>query len=353
VQQQDPTYPAQYTLAGGNISVSAKGNIERLTFSEEKLVADSQKQIPNNWLYRRGYVDPVTGEFGVTADGEIGSTTWWVDFSNFFQGVGALGGGHVRLMAGNDVSNVDAVAPTTGRVTYINAAGSRRADAQPLVELGGGDVLVKAGRDIDAGIYYVERGSGSLVAGRDIITNPTRSAYASLGFGTDVGVTPSEAQWLPTTLFLGKGSFDVSAARDVTLGPTVNPFLLPIGINNSFLRKSYFSTYAADSAVGVTSLGGRITLRHSTTSPGVAEDSPILMNWMESVHLIGTPGSLALGQPWLRLGETLIQPFSTFFSMAPGTLRATAVYGDIGLANNFQTNAKISCNQRITDIFCF
>ena len=47
--------------------------------------------------------------------------------------------------------------------------------------------------------------------------------------------TLDEHTWLPTTLFLGKGSFDVAARGDVLLGPVANVFLLPEGINNSFL----------------------------------------------------------------------------------------------------------------------
>src|SRR3954464_6902509 len=123
---------------------------------------DSSKEMPTNWLDRRGFVDPATGLFGNVARlgaNDVGSTTWWVDFSNFFEGVGALGGGNVTMIAGNDVSNVDGLVPTNARMPK----GVPRADA--LVELGGGDLLVRAGHDIDGGVYYVERGQGSLVAG--------------------------------------------------------------------------------------------------------------------------------------------------------------------------------------------
>ena len=332
VVQQNPTYAAQYSLAGGNVLINAQQNIEHLTQNNSgQLVADSQKQIPDNWLYRRGYVDPLTGEFGVTAKGDIGSTSWWVDFSNFFEGVGALGGGNVSLIAGNDVSNVDAVAPTNGRVTYKTPAGDLLAADQSLVELGGGDVAVRAGHNIDAGVYYVENGRGTLSAGNSIVTNSTRSA--SLGtLATPASINPSPAQWLPTTLFLGKGSFDVSAAGDVLLGPVVNPFLLPGGVNNAFWRKSYFSTYAATDAVNVTSLGGSVTLRESATMPGANTATSILQNWMNAVHLLASnPQSLSYYQPWLRLDETSVTPFSTVFTLLPGTLRATAFSGDINL----------------------
>lgn len=335
VQQQDPTYAAQYSLAGGNVSILAQGDIKRQTMSGGVLVADSQKQIPNNWLYRRGYIDPETGSFGITRDGEIGSTTWWVDFSNFFQGVGALGGGNVLLAAGNDIANIDAVAPTSGRVTYITESGDRTPARQTLVETGGGDITVRAGRDIDAGIYYVERGRGLLQAGRDIITNPTRTAYGSLGFGTDLGIAATSEQWLPTTLFVGKGGFDVIAGGNLTLGPAVNAFLLPIGINNSFFRKTYFSSYSPDSYVRATSLGGDVTLRQNSTTTAFAEDVSILQNWMEAIHQVTTSDALSLGQPWLRLGETLLRPFSGMLGLAPPTMEASSLSGDVNLAGRF------------------
>ncbi len=335
--QQSPTYAAQYSLGGGNVLIRAGVDIKRQTQTGGVLVDDSQKQIPNNWLYRRGYIDPATGRFGVTRDGDIASTSWWIDFSNFFQGVGALGGGNVTLLAGNDVRNVDAVTPTNARLTYRTASGDRTPANQTLVELGGGDVRVVAGRNIDAGIYYVERGQGVLVAGGSILTNRTRSA--SLGSLDPISATnpnPSPAQWLPTTLFLGKGTFDVLAGKDITLGPTVNPFLLPIGINNSFWRKSYFSTYAPESAVQVTSLGGNITLRQNSTAPGVEDDAPILQNWMETIHLLSTnPRSLSLVQPWLRIGETQLTPFATVFTILPPSLRATTFVGDVNLVGDF------------------
>ncbi|MFZ4682292.1 MAG: filamentous hemagglutinin family protein, partial [Terrimicrobiaceae bacterium] len=146
----------------------------------------------------------------------------------------------------------------------------------------------------------------------------------------------SSAQWLPTTLFLGKGGFDVSAAGDLLLGPTVNPFLLPGGLNNSFWRKSYFSTYAPDSEVNVTSLGGNVTLRQNSTTTGLAGQAPILRNWMQAVHLLSTnPRSVSLLQPWLRLVETSLAPFDTSFTVLPSTFKATSFGGDINLVGRF------------------
>ncbi|MES2569954.1 MAG: hypothetical protein V4710_07845, partial [Verrucomicrobiota bacterium] len=254
VQQATP-YTPQYSMAGGNVSIHAQNDLIHQTVIGGLLTADSSKQLPNNWLYRRGYIDPATGEFGISNFGEVASTTWWVDFSNFFEGVGALGGGDVTLIAGNDVSNVDGLVATNARMAK-GAPGE-------LFELGGGDLVVRAGHDINGGVYYVERGNGTLNAGNEIKTNLTRSpSRQNL-------VTPneylSEENWLPTTFFLGKGNLSVSASGNVLMGPVANPFLLPGGFNNSFWYKTYFSTYAPDNAVDVTSLGGSVTFRQAAT----------------------------------------------------------------------------------------
>ena len=330
--QQSPGYAAQYTLAGGNINITAGNDIAHLTKNTAgQLVADSVRELPINWLYRRGYVDPLSGQFGAARFGDRASTTWWVDFSNFFEGVGALGGGNVTLTAGHDVANVDAVAPTNARMPK----GTPNANA--MVELGGGDVTINAGHDIDGGVYYVERGRGMLTAGNSIHTNSTRSP--SLNNLTGEAPYASET-WLPTTLFLGKGSFDVSALGDVTLGPVANPFLLPGGYNNTFWYKTYFSTYATSDSVSVASLGGNVTLRQTTTLPtqGQGGSIPMLQAWLQNVLLFDvqnpTGSTASFYQPWLRLNESSVTPFTTAVSLMPATLKATAFSGDINLIGN-------------------
>jgi filamentous hemagglutinin family protein len=322
-------YQPQYTLGGGNISIFAQNDITHKTLNNfGGLVDDSEREMPINWLGRRGYVNPKTGQFGtplgsalIHSTGDATSTTWWVNFSNFFEGIGALGGGNVTLTAGNDVSNVDAVAPTNARMPKGTPAASK------LVELGGGDVTVTAGHDINAGVYYVERGQGSLFAGDSIITNSTRSA-------TQIGATVDDSRtWLPTTLFLGKGSFDISARGNVLLGPVANPFLLPGSFYNGYTYKTYFSTYGSTDSVNVTSIGGDVTLRESIFTATVGSDSSPLQVWLKNVLLYtslnaSTPANY---QPWLRLNETAVDAFSTVSALMPASLRITAFSGDINL----------------------
>ena len=307
-----PIYPAQYSFGGGNLTISAQENIahELVTGSPAVTIADSTREMPENWLYRQGS--------GSTA------TSWWIDYSNFFEGVGALGGGNVVLSAGQSITNVDAVVPTNARVS--SAIGTA-----VLQESGGGNLTVKAGADIDGGVYYVERGQGVLQAGDSIITNSTRAAITQ---ATAVALavanqTSDPSTWLPTTLFLGKGSFTISAGHDVLLGPVANPFLLPQGANNNALEKSYFSTYASTDAVNVAALTGLVTVRDSADG-----EAGSLAAWFQNVLLYDPAHNAtyaSYSQPWLRLAETDITPFLTVTELMPGTLRAVAFTGDVDL----------------------
>lgn len=336
--QANQSYPAQYSMAGGNVTIEAGENIERKTQNNTGLVDDSSRQLPNNWLYRRGYVGP-NGEYGsitigtgfITFNDPAASTSWWVDHSNFFQSVGALGGGDVTMIAGNEVRNVDAVIPTNAR------APRGIPDPSKIVELGGGDLLVRTGGDISGGVYYVERGVGRLEAGGSVTTNAARSP--SLGVIQNLN-NPSAAQfdpltWMPTTLFVGRSSFEVSARGDVLLGPMANAFLLPQGLNNRYWYKTYFSTYGEDASVTATSLGGDVTLRNAVTLPQRASSTETLRAWMETQNLLATGSTgAAFTQPWLRLAETSVDPFAAILALRPSTLVATALAGDVNLAGN-------------------
>lgn len=334
----------QWAISGGEVSIQAARNIGRYYTLDGSgnPVADSSRQLPNNWLNRSGYVDPNTGLFGaITESGLVNpsvATSWWIDYSNFFEGVGALGGGNVSVVAGGDIANLDAVIPTTARMsgrdplTGLNIA----PDASKLVELGGGDLLVKAGRNVDAGVYYVERGNGVLSAGNQIVTNSTRSpSFGILNSGSPE-IFDSRT-WLPTTLFLGKGGFDVSARGDILLGPVVNTFLLPAGLNNKAWYRTHFNTYAEDSSVDVSSYGGSVTHRLAITLPGRNLTQPILQAWLETQNVFNTSSATSRAsyyQPWIRLAETDVQRFATVSTVLPPILRSTAFGGDINVVGS-------------------
>jgi len=320
--------PAAYSTAGGNVTLSAQGNIAREAYSDNgsTLVADSSSELPTNWLDRQG--------------SSTLATSWWVDFTNFFEGIGALGGGNVALTAGGSVINVDAAAPTNARL--VNGR---------LTELGGGDLVVRAGINIDGGVYYVERGQGTLVAGNNIQTNSTRAAVT-------IGQPSTSIDWLPTTLFLGQGSFSIAAGGNLLLGPVANPFLLPQSYNNiasttdRTSELSYFSTYAATDAVNASSLAGTVTIRDFADGQGQGSLYAWYTNILDASVTSPSPGSeVSDAQPWLWLAEaTNPQHVIAYFGSAgifpigspqnvfggvtallPPTLRVTADSGAINL----------------------
>jgi len=202
-----------------------------------------------------------------------------------------------------------------------------------MVELGGGDLSVTAGANINGGVYYVERGLGALNAGGQILTNSTRATIPQSVALTDQAqnITPDSSTWLPTSLFAGDASFDVSATGDVLLGPVANPFLLPQSIYNSYLNRSFFSTYAPGDFVNVESLAGVVTIKDSSES-GLGT----LSAWLNDVDSqYGSPSSYAsLSQPWLSIGQPFTDIFTTVASLMPPTLRVTAFSGSIDLVGN-------------------
>jgi hypothetical protein len=332
------SYPVQYSMAGGNIVVSAGQNLERKTLNSSGLIDDSSRQLPNNWLYRRSSVNS-QGNFANIMIGSnnrrfndpAASTSWWVDFSNFFQTLGALGGGNITLTANNDISNFDAVIPTNTR------APMGRPDAAAILELGGGDLSVSAGRDLSGGVYYVERGKGTLLAGAEIKSNSTRSPSAGIltNLNNPSASTLDPLTWLPTALFVGKSSFDVSATENVLIGPATNTFLLPQGTGNKFWYKTYFSTMAADAAVNVVSLGGDVTIRNSVTLPGADSPIPVLGAWAQTQFQLNLNNNTsAFTQPWLRIAETSVSEFGSTFAVSAPTLRASALSGSLTLAGD-------------------
>ena len=308
---QGPFLPAQYTEYGGDVTVVAQDNIAH--YQANGVTPDSTLEMPDNWLYRQG-----------------SSTTlvsWWSDFSNFYEGVGAFGGGNVSLVAGNDIINVDAVVPTNARTFTSTTPGGQ----QLFQQLGGGNLLVSAGDNISGGAYYVESGQGILTAGNQILTNVARSTLdqGTLSYDQVTDVTPDYTTWLPTTLFAGDASFTISAGGNILLGSVANPFLLPQGENNNYQNLSFFSTFAVTDQVNIKSLAGDIDIRGIVD---VANEGD-LESWLlgKDAQVEDGASFAALSEPWLSVAEADVDSFADMTGLLPGIVHATAFSGSIDL----------------------
>lgn len=227
---------ASFPTGGGDIDIRAQRDV----------VAAPSQQLTSDWQWRRGAVNPATGAI-LSISGRPQNPAWWIVFDRFAQGVGTLGGGDIRVRAGRDVTNLSAVAPTNGRVT--GNAGEVPQASQVLVQ-GGGDVDVDAGRDVRSGVFEVDRGNARLRAG---------SAFTN---GRVVGDTnPPDRRVVYPVLVLGDGTIDVQARGDVTVQTAVNGTALPATVEaRSLLNPAYFYTYSAEARVALSSVDGDIRL---------------------------------------------------------------------------------------------
>lgn len=210
-----------YLADGGNIRVLSQGSV----IGAE---GDSGRQMVNQWLFRQG---------GGSSNRD---TSWWVRPDQFRQGIATLGGGNISIKAGRDILNLSASAPTSAR--FDNFANSNAAATGNSALTGGGDLTIQAAGNIVNGTYFVAKGEGKLTAGGAI--EPT-----SGGLGT--------------VLALQDGRFNVQANDNVYIATTFNPTLVNQATANTNIIEntglnSNFNTYAIRAGVSVASTSGNV-----------------------------------------------------------------------------------------------
>jgi hypothetical protein len=345
-------YAAQWGIGGGDLHLESQGSMKRITLNiDGEEIPDSSRQMPNNWLYRRGKVDSNTGLFartrvvsnGSTINDSSSSTTWWVDYSNFFEGLGAFAGGNIRVKANGEISNIDALIPTTARMPGLSGGNPIAPDSTRLVEYGGGDLLIKSNNDLSGGVYYVEKGTANIQVGGSITTNQARSPSLYYYEPDSPAEIFDQLTWLPTTFFAGKSEIYVTAKGDALLGPVANVFLTPPGVNNKYWYKTYFHTFAENTSLNAVSLGGDIINRHSIVMPGDTSPSTVLKAWFKSqTSLVNIPSTAYKSHPWIRIAELFASnssavdedTFTSILSLSVPTWKSTSFSGDIKLSGD-------------------
>ncbi|MGZ8363077.1 MAG: filamentous hemagglutinin family protein, partial [Caulobacteraceae bacterium] len=113
--------------------------------------------------------------------GTVGAVTnIRVNSQLFNEGVGALGGGDIRIVAGRDISDLSVVSDTSISTGSVGATG----DLLALAVFGGGDVNMIAGRDLLGGRIDVARGSATVEAGGSVAPTGTIQAFDGNAFQT-------------------------------------------------------------------------------------------------------------------------------------------------------------------------
>jgi filamentous hemagglutinin len=251
----NPSFP----MRGGDLRLLAQGDIAFQRGSQAIV----------DWLYRQGGLQ-ANGTLG-NASGSVFNTAWWINFPQFKQGIGALGGGDVTVNAGGDIRGLSVSAPTNAR---LKGATGTLPTAANLVTQGGGDVTVTAGGDITDGMFYAAAGAMNLKSGGS--------------FGTATG---------QNALALGDSRIRVEAGTGAQVSRVVDPFLLTqatgnitgSGITGNLRRNSFFSNYTADSSVDLMALSGDMALGLGTLLPPTLN----LAALGGSVNLVGGTFTLA------------------------------------------------------------
>lgn len=294
----------EFATGGGNVDLHAGGDV----------TAPLATQTTSAWLFRYGSTD---WQGSVAASPVLQQTNWSVVHKNFEQGVGALGGGDVRVQAGGDVTRLQVAIPTTGQLT--TPVGEIPA-ADDLVVRGGGDLLLSAGGDLRGGLFVLGRGHGELRAGGNVMADPEAmgrirsswSAQATLGDRT-VG----------TLVGLGDATVRITAGASASVEGAFDPMRQgQIGENLQAQSGTAFVGYGERTALDVVALGGKVAYLHDPwASVDLAQSATTPLAY--------------------RLKMTGSAGLNFLFGYAPPTLRLASFTSDATIESSLATPAEL------------
>jgi filamentous hemagglutinin len=262
-----PFYPEH----GGTLTVSAKGNLSGAalplpTGATNLTPLFAGSELETFWLWTQ----ETPGAASL-----ITNPTWYINFGAYYQaytgggnsnlpalgsprvaafvGLGALGGGGADVRVGGNMTNVDVVVPTTGRVPGRDLTG--------LVVTGGGVLDVDVGGTLN---------NANLLIGRGV----ARIRAADIGSAAAVTLSPGDAQ----IFAYADRNINVLVGDPTRPSSNATNGVTPIGldgITNQNFRNGvaastpfgYFTTYSANTAFNTFAAGGDVTLSGSYVPP--------------------------------------------------------------------------------------
>ncbi|MGY3488769.1 filamentous hemagglutinin [Bradyrhizobium sp. USDA 4011] len=262
------TFNASYSNGGGNLTVKAHGSLIGADTSNNGVKSYAASELDTYWLW---------------TEPKAASPTWFVNFGTYYQpyldyatdsfpsvaafkGLGALGGGNVRVAVDGDLKAVDISLPTTGGLTGTGA----------LSVYGGGNLSLTVGGGINYANLLVGRGTADIQAG-------------------EVGMAPLNTSSLAIArvdLLIGDAQFNVVSRRGINAivgDPTrmtqqpdpssSGGYRVPAGLEgngppsfyyNPVAPYGFFTSMTAGSALTEFSAGGDITV-HGDFAPSIFE----------------------------------------------------------------------------------
>jgi filamentous hemagglutinin family protein len=205
-----------WTTGGGNIAIHAGADV----------VGAESDQVVTAWQLRRNVQQ---------------AAQWGIDFDNFQENVGALGGGNVTVTAGGNIQDLSVMVPTSGIANAVSGT----------VNLyGGGNLSVVAGGNLTSGVYYVGNGVGNITARGSIQPDVAEDGLP-----------------LGTVLALGQGSLNVAAGNGLEIESVLNPTVIGQPITGTRNLSAFF-TYSSASSVNLTALAGTATVESNDQTFG-------------------------------------------------------------------------------------
>lgn len=271
-----------FPTSGGNLEVSAGGSITGAPIPRsQNPQTPNAGPSPTSWIISEGGPAAHTTEWGVDLTA----------YQSYGWNLASLGGGDVSVRSGANIDNLSAAA---GDSYFTNPAGSA------VQQLSGGLVVTAAG-NIGTGEFYIADGSSVLAAGGALTTaaRPGDSGAGSL-------------------IALGNAQVSVDARLGALIDAVANPTSLTQVASAPGLSTGFF-TYGGASALNVQSTAGDVVLEgnqsaHAATLlGGVAADFTNIGGqiYPATVSATAVSGNLTLGS-------------ATLFPSAEGQLRLLA-----------------------------
>ena len=300
---------AEYPTGGGNISLTAGGNIQ----------GQQTGQQITDWLVRSGSTSTsptawgidISGNLSASGAGHVGGNTIYAQGNrNFNQNIGALGGGNVSVQAGGNINNLSVMIPTTGKPLGVISDANVWTQTATAVN-GGGNLQLTAGGDIVSGEYYVGKGVGNLTAGGSISQSPIGDTSNTIGLILD----------------MGEATINLQARQDVALATAMNPTVItPV----SGAATEFFS-YGSASALNIQAIAGNVEFLNSASS--IASLKKLSSNTVGFQYTV-FPSSV---QAAALSGDIQLDNAMTLFPSATGSLALLAsrnIGMDTALLNN-------------------
>lgn len=327
-----------WSSGGGAVTVTAGGSIigienpsDNSTGSQYGVANGPTGEFWSSWYIHYGQSNGTATPFTNCRSNKACQTSAWIDFNDFFQGFGALGGGNISLTSGADIVDVGASLPET--LVVSGGTGTRDASGNLInpaaTYYGGGNLMVKAGRDLLSSDFLVGRGAGLIQVGGTVKADTSIATSTSTDPITNQPIATGQTP-LPLLLAEQDGFVTIAARGSVTLGGVYDPASLPmdgqlrmkVGLwpNGIALTLapgwgSPFTTLGATSGIALTSTAGDVTALTIDNASNASTSSALFQH-----------------------GTTLNSANSAAGELLPATLDLVSLQGNVDLSGATAAN---------------